>query len=81
MLARLRGWAERYGQVAVRRVLILETHSAQVMSELRRHERIHGYLRQALSPTMACVRESDWPRLTEELYRAGYLPEIIQTWE
>jgi hypothetical protein len=65
----------------VRRVLILETRSSQVMSQLRRHERIRGYLRQALSPTMSLVRESDWPRLTEELYRAGYLPEIIQSWE
>lgn len=81
MLARLRGWAERYGQVSMRRVTILETRGASVMSQLRRHERIHGYLRQALSPTMALVRESDWPRLIKELYRAGYLPEIIQTRE
>ena len=81
MLARIRGWAARYGQVSVRRVMILETRSAQVMSQLRHHERIRGYLRQAFSPTTALVRESDWPRLTEELYRAGYLPEIIQSWE
>jgi hypothetical protein len=81
MLARLRGWAARYGQVSVRTVLILETRSAQVMSQLRHHERIRGYLRRALSPTLALVRESDWPRLTEELYRAGYLPEITQSGE
>lgn len=81
MLARLRGWAERYGQVSVRRAMILQTRSAQVMRQLRGHERIRGYLREALSSTMAVVRETDWPRLVEELYRAGYLPEIVQSWE
>jgi hypothetical protein len=81
MLARLRGWSARYGQVSLRRVLVLETRSVEVMAQLRRHERIRGYLRRALSPTMALVRESDWQRLTDELYRAGYLPEIIQSWE
>jgi hypothetical protein len=81
MLARIRGWAARYGQVSVHRVLVLETRGAQVMGQLRRHERIRAYLRRSLSPTMALVRESDWPRLAEELYRAGYLPEITQSWE
>ena len=81
LLARLRGWAARYGQVSLRRVMVLETRSAQVMGQLRRHERIRGYLRRALSPTTALVRESDWARLTEELYRAGYLPDITESWE
>jgi hypothetical protein len=81
MLVRIRGWAARYGQVSLHRVVVLETRSRQVMAQLRRHDRIRGYLRRALSPTMSVVRESDWPRLTEELYRAGYLPEIIQSWE
>ena len=62
----------------LRRVAILETRTPQVMSELRAHERIRGYLRQVLSPTMTLVRESDWTLLTQELYRAGYLPEIIE---
>ena len=48
------------------------------MAELRAHERIRGYLRQALSGTIALVRESDWDLLVQELHRAGYLPEI---WE
>jgi hypothetical protein len=81
MLARLRGWAARYGQVSLRRVAVLETSSPEVMAQLRRHERIRGYLRRALSPTLALVRESDGPLLTEELYRAGYLPEVAQSWE
>jgi hypothetical protein len=81
MLARIRGWAARYGQVSMHRVLVLETRSAQVMGRLRRHERLRAYLRRALSPTMALVRESDWPLLAQELYRAGYLPEITQSWE
>ena len=50
-LARIRGWAARYGQVSLRQAVILETRSAQVMAQLRRHERIRGYLRRALSPT------------------------------
>jgi hypothetical protein len=81
LLVRLRGWAARYGQVSLHRVVVLETRSAQVMSQLRRHERIRGYLRRVLSPTTCMVRESDWPRLSEELYRAGYLPDITDSWE
>jgi hypothetical protein len=77
-IIRLKSWADRYGQVRLRHVAILETRTPQVMSELRAHERVRGYLRQVLSPTMALVRESDWTLLTQELYRAGYLPEIIE---
>lgn len=77
-LARLRAWASRYGDVRMRHVAVLETRSAQVMAELRAHERIHPYLRQALSPTMAVVRASDWDALIRELHRAGYLPEIAE---
>jgi hypothetical protein len=47
------------------------------MGELRAHARIRGYLRQALSPTMAVVREADWDVLIQELHQAGYLPEIL----
>jgi hypothetical protein len=77
-LARLRDWAGRYGRVRLRRVAILETRTPQLMAELRAHERIRGYLRQALSPTMVLVRESDWGLLIQELHRAGYLPEILK---
>ncbi|MBN1641084.1 MAG: helicase-associated domain-containing protein [Anaerolineae bacterium] len=77
-LARLRAWASRYGDVRMRHVAVLETRSAQVMAELRAHERIRAYLRQALSPTMAVVRGSDWDALIQELHRAGYLPEIVE---
>jgi hypothetical protein len=73
---RLRSWAERYGRVRLRRVVVLEARTPQVMSDLRAHERIRGYLRQAVSPTIALVRESDWDVLVQELYRAGYLPEV-----
>jgi hypothetical protein len=76
-IGRIRNWAGQYGHVRLRRAALLEARSAGVMSELRAHERIRGYLRQSLSPTVALVRESDWEILTKELYRAGYLPEII----
>jgi hypothetical protein len=48
------------------------------MAELRAQERIRGYLRQAVSPTVTLVRESDWDLLLQELHRAGYLPEILE---
>jgi hypothetical protein len=75
-LARIRSWASRYGDVHLRRAVILETRTARVMKELRAHDRIRGYLRQAISPTMAVVREVDWDILIQELHQAGYLPEI-----
>jgi hypothetical protein len=77
-ILRLRGWAERYGRVRLRRVVVLEARTPQMMSELRAHERIRGYLRQAMSPTTSLVRESDWDLLVQELYRAGYLPEVLE---
>lgn len=77
-VARLRSWAEYYGHVRLRHATILETRTPQLMSELRAHERIKGYLRQALSPTIVLVRDRDWAPLIKELHLAGYLPEIIE---
>jgi len=77
-LERIRSWTSRYGIVRLRRAVLLEARSPQTMSELRRHGRIKGYLRQSLSPTMSLVRASDWDALRNELHRAGYLPEIIE---
>jgi hypothetical protein len=77
-ILRLRHWAQRYGHVRLRRAVILETRTPQTMAELRTMERVKGYLRQAVSPTMAVVREGDWDPLVQELYRAGYLPEIVE---
>lgn len=76
-MARIRGWSGRYGHVRLRRAVVLETRSPQVMAKLRAHGRIRGYVRQALSPTTALVREGDWDNLVQELHRAGYLPEIM----
>lgn len=75
-VARIRGWAARYGLIRLRRAAVLETRTPQIMNELRAHDRIRGYLRQILSPTTALVRESDWEVLIQELQRAGYLPEM-----
>jgi hypothetical protein len=46
------------------------------MKELRANRRVRAFLRHALSPTMAVVREADRETLIQELHRAGYLPEI-----
>jgi hypothetical protein len=77
-LLRLRGWVERYGRVRLRHAVLLETRTPQLMAELRAHERIRGYLRRGISPTLALVRESDWNLLVQELHRAGYPPEILE---
>ncbi|MBN1640453.1 MAG: helicase-associated domain-containing protein [Anaerolineae bacterium] len=77
-LARMRSWASRFGQVRLRRATILETQNPQVMQELRADGRIRPFLRHALSPTIAVVREADWRTLIQELHRLGYLPQIIE---
>jgi len=77
-IARLRSLSASYGQVRLQRATILETRTPQLMSELRSHERIRVYLRHALSPTLAVVRDSDWSALIDELHRAGYLPDIVE---
>ncbi len=77
-IARIRNWANRYGQVRLRRVIILETRTQKTMLDLQAHDRIRGYLRQLLSPTQALIRERDWEIVIRELERAGYLPEIVE---
>ncbi len=79
IVAAMRGWAARYGLVRLRQAAILETRRPHVMQELRSHERISAFLRQSLSPTMSLVRLSDWDSLVQELERAGYLPDILES--
>jgi len=71
--ATLRAWAARFGQVRLRRALILETASPRIMQELQALPRTRACIKKMLSPTTALVSEEDAAELQAALRELGYL--------
>ncbi len=72
----LRRWGEKYGQVRLRRAVLLQTRSELTLRELQKLPQTRPYLKEVISPKTAIVAEEDWPKLVEELRKLGYLPQI-----
>ncbi|HIP95693.1 MAG TPA: hypothetical protein EYH32_00575 [Anaerolineae bacterium] len=72
----LRGWAEKFGAVRLRRAVVLQVRKEITLQELRTLPQTAPYLIEILSPRAALVKEEDWPRLLEELRKLGYLPQV-----
>ncbi|MCR4405815.1 MAG: helicase-associated domain-containing protein [Anaerolineae bacterium] len=72
----LRGWAEKFGAVRLRRAVVLQVRKEITLQELRTLPQTAPYLVEILSPRAALVKEEDWPRLVEELEKLGYLPQV-----
>jgi hypothetical protein len=72
----LRQWGQKYGQVSLRPVVLLEVKDELILQELQTLPQIRCYLQEIISPTAATVAEKDWPRLVEELRKLGYLPRV-----
>jgi len=70
----LRQWAQKYGQVRLRRVVLLQVKDPAILQELQAAPQIRPWVQEAISPTTAIVAEKDWPRLVEALRKLGYLP-------
>jgi len=72
----LRQWGQKYGQVSLRPVLLLQVKDELILQELQALPQTRPYLREIISPTAATVAKKDWPRLVEELRKLGYLPHV-----
>ncbi|MBC7249148.1 MAG: helicase-associated domain-containing protein [Anaerolineae bacterium] len=72
----LRGWAEKFGAVRLRRAVVLQVRKEITLQELRTLPQTASYLVEILSPRAALVKEENWPRLVEELEKLGYLPQV-----
>lgn len=72
----LRGWAEKFGAVRLRRAVVLQVRKEITLQELRTLPQTAPYLGEILSPRAALVKEEDWPRLVKELEKLGYLPQV-----
>jgi hypothetical protein len=72
----LRQWGQKYGQVSLRRVVLLQVKDELILQELQTLPQIRLYLQEIISPTDATVAEKDWPRVVEELRKLGYLPRV-----
>jgi hypothetical protein len=69
-------WAQKYGQVSLRPVLLLQVKDEAILQELQAQPQTRPYLQEIISPTAATVAAQDWPRLVEELRKLGYLPHV-----
>jgi hypothetical protein len=74
VVGQLRLWAERFGQVQLQEVALLQVKSERVLKELRVLPETRALISSVLSPTSALVRKRDLPRLRKELRALGYLP-------
>ena len=72
----LRGWAEKFGAVRLRRAVVLQVRKEITLQELRTLPQTAPYLIEIISPRAALVKEEDWPHLLEELRKLGYLPQV-----
>jgi hypothetical protein len=72
----LRRWAQKYGQVSLRPVVLLQVKDELILQKLETLPQIRPYLREIISPTAATVAKRDWPRLVEQLQKLGYLPHV-----
>jgi len=69
-------WGQKYGQVSLRSVVLLQVKDEAILQELQTLPQTRPHLQEIISPTAATVAERDWPRLIEELRKLGYLPHV-----
>jgi len=68
----LREWAGQYGQVTLRRGVLLEADDAALLEQIRRDKRVRMPNVEPLTATTWLVREGDAPELAERLRKAGF---------
>lgn len=68
----LQEWAGQYGQLLLRRGVLIEAADAALLDRIRRDRRIRLGQVEQLTDTTWLVREGDAPALAERLRKAGY---------
>jgi len=69
----IRAWAGRQGRATLRRAMLLETDSPEVLVEIRSDPEIAPYLGEPLSPTCVRVQQERWRELLARLRQKGYV--------
>jgi len=72
----LRQWGQKYGQISLRSVVLLQVKDDSILQELQTLAQTRPYLQEVISTKAATVAEKDWPRLVEELGKLGYLSHM-----
>jgi hypothetical protein len=72
----LQQWGQKYGQVSLRPVALLQVKDELILQELQTLPQTRPYLQEIISPVAATVTERDWPKLVQELRKLGYLPHV-----
>lgn len=70
---RVQTWAMRQGRATLRRAMLLETDSSEVLAEIRGDPDIAPYLGESLSPTCVRVHQERWRELLARLRQKGYV--------
>lgn len=66
-------WSESGTEAQLRRALLLHVEQAEILDTLSSQKSTSGFLAQILTPTVAVIRESDWPALRDAAARLGLL--------
>ncbi len=74
---RIRGWMAGFGQVTVRRLVVLEVRDPAVLQTLRRDPRLRRWLGRPLNRHTVAVSPEHLDALIASLRRAGYLPRVV----
>jgi len=76
VVSALQNWDKRRGQIRLRKALLLQVESELTLEELSTSPQTRAYLREIISPKIAVIAPEDWPKLSDELRKLGYLPKV-----
>ncbi len=74
VLAKMRAWRQRYGQVVIGKHLVMETASAQVLQRLRAQPQVAKHIIKVVGPQTALIRGEAEEELVQALREAGHVP-------
>ncbi len=69
-------WVSGFGRMRMRRVVLLEVDSPELLEEVRRLPHIRPFIREVLNRRTVVVDEEHADNLIAALRRAGYLPRV-----
>lgn len=75
--AALTRWEARGTEARLERAVLLRLSGEELMTQVASSPRIRRLIHEQVGPTVALVRERDWPRLVVALGEMGLLPDIV----
>ena len=75
--AALTRWETRGAEARLERAVLLHLSSEELMAQITSSPPTRRLIHKQIGPTVALVRERDWPRLVVALGEIGLLPDVI----